>query len=68
MKLEDYPVLQTQPIGVEPDGTVVKLYPLSSTQLATVTSAVTLAMLPTTNPHVAGQIWNNAGVPTVSAG
>lgn len=30
--------------------------------------AVTLSGLPTSDPAVAGQLWNNAGVLTVSAG
>ena len=30
--------------------------------------AVTLSALPTSDPAVAGQLWNNAGVLTVSAG
>ena len=69
MNLEDYPVLQTQPIGLQADGTVVKLFPLSPTQLTTVAGGpVTLADLPTADPLVAGQLWNDDGVPTVSAG
>lgn len=34
----------------------------------TVSGTVTLSGLPTANPAVAGQLWNNAGVVTVSAG
>jgi len=29
---------------------------------------VMLASLPTADPHINGAVWNNAGVPTVSAG
>jgi hypothetical protein len=32
------------------------------------TSPVYLADLPTADPHVVGQCWNNSGVVTVSAG
>lgn len=69
MNLEDYPPLSTQPIGLQADGTVVMLFPIGPTQLATVAGGpVTLADLPTADPLVAGQIWNDDGVPTVSAG
>jgi len=45
----------------------------STTGAVTVTASinggtVSLPNLPTADPHVAGQVWNNAGVLTVSAG
>lgn len=78
MNWEDYPPLSTAPYGVQTNGAVVELYPpaLSWTppvdntaQLVSVSGGpVTLADLPTADPLVAGQLWNDGGVPTVSAG
>lgn len=34
----------------------------------TLPTVVNAASLPTSNPHVVGQVWSNAGVLTVSAG
>lgn len=41
--------------------------PVTATTLST-SSTVTMAGLPTSDPAVAGQLWNNTGVLTVSAG
>lgn len=39
-----------------------------STAALTATGVVTMSGLPTSDPLVAGQLWNNTGVLTVSAG
>lgn len=67
---ESFPAMSTQPYGVEKTGLVAMLHPPTpSTQLVTVAGGtVMLASLPTTDPHIAGAVWNNAGVPEVSAG
>lgn len=41
--------------------------PLEATNLSA-TGVVTFSDLPTTDPEVAGQLWNNEGVLTVSGG
>lgn len=41
--------------------------PVAATTLSA-SGAITFASLPTSDPAVAGQLWNNAGVLTVSAG
>jgi len=41
--------------------------PVAATTLSA-SGAVILSGLPTADPHVVGELWNNAGVLTVSAG
>lgn len=50
--------------------TVTATYGASATvaNLTASGSAIILSGLPTSNPAVAGQLWSNAGVVTVSAG
>ncbi len=42
--------------------------PATSVNTLTVSGTVILSGLPTANPNVAGAIWSNSGVLTVSAG
>jgi hypothetical protein len=65
------------------DGTVVGSINVSSSQTATITGSLTVEAsgnvtfstqevvmdsLPTSDPSIAGQLWNNAGIVNVSSG
>ena len=79
MKWEDWPSIVTNNIGSQ-GGTLVTLYPpgvenpfvspttINAQLVSPAPAPVTLASLPTEDPLVAGEIWNDDGTPTVSAG
>lgn len=49
-------------------GPVVSQNGVTTTNLTATGSVITLSGLPTSDPSVAGALWNNAGVLNVSAG
>jgi hypothetical protein len=59
--------------GITPSATPINLRGvvhqiLQNMVTPTLPAVVNAASLPTTNPHVVGQLWVNSGVVTVSAG
>jgi len=66
-RIEDYPRVTTAGIGWQlANGPVWFANPKNAA--GWVNPAIMLSTLPTADPHIAGALWNNAGVPTVSAG